>query len=67
MLHPGLSPLNEDVAVARRGLSKLAALEFEVACFAHGRALRGGASATFRELVARLEASASATPPRGDA
>ena len=63
MLHPGLSSLNEDSVEARRGLHKLAALEFEVACFAHGRALRGGAGATFRELVARLDATDAAAPP----
>jgi hypothetical protein len=66
MLHPGLSPLNEDVAVARRGLSKLAALEFEVACFAHGRALRNGASRAFGELVRRLESTDARGPAAGD-
>jgi glyoxylase-like metal-dependent hydrolase (beta-lactamase superfamily II) len=66
MLRPGLSPLNEDAAEARRGLRKLAALEFEVACFAHGRAIRSRASETFRELVRRLEQTDSETPAAGD-
>ena len=55
MLRTGLSPLNEDALEGRRSLERLAALEFEVACFAHGRVLRGRASEAFRELVRRLE------------
>ena len=44
MLRTALSPLNEDAAESRRSLEKLAALEFEVACFAHGRPIRKKAS-----------------------
>jgi glyoxylase-like metal-dependent hydrolase (beta-lactamase superfamily II) len=55
LLRTGLSPLNEDAAEGRRSLEKLAALEFETACFAHGRTIRRGASGAFRELAARLE------------
>ncbi len=66
MLRTGLSPLNEDVAESRRSLKKLAALEFEVACFAHGRAIRKKASETFRELVVRLDQADSRPPaPQG--
>ena len=42
-----LSPLYEDVAEGRRSLVKLAALEFEVACFGHGKAIQSGASRRF--------------------
>ena len=55
LLRTGLGPLNEDAAEGRRSLEKLAALEFETACFAHGRTIRRGASGAFRELAARLE------------
>jgi glyoxylase-like metal-dependent hydrolase (beta-lactamase superfamily II) len=67
MLRTGLSPLNEDVAGAWRSLRSLAALQFEVACFAHGRALRGKASEAFRELVRRFETAAAQTPGPGAA
>ena len=56
----GLSALNEDVEGSRRSLARLAALEFDVACFAHGRPLRHGASAAFRELAAGLDTGAQA-------
>ena len=56
---PGLSFDNEDVAEGRRSLERLAALEFEAACFAHGRTIRHVASSAFRELVGRLEPTAS--------
>ena len=52
MRHAGVSPLNEDLEGSRRSLERLAALDFEVACFAHGRPLRHGASRAFRDLVA---------------
>ena len=61
----GLSPLNEDLESSRRSLARLAALEFDVACFAHGRPLRHGASAAFRELIARLDAAANAASSAG--
>lgn len=43
-----LSPAYEDLEEGRRSLSKLAALDFEVACFGHGRPILGGASRQFR-------------------
>ncbi len=52
MVHTGLSPLNEDLEGSRRSLERLAALDFEIACFAHGRPLRHGASQALRDLVA---------------
>lgn len=42
-------PIYEDVAEGERSLRRLAALEFEVAAFAHGRTIRSGASARFRK------------------
>ncbi|MGO8683581.1 MAG: MBL fold metallo-hydrolase [Thermoleophilia bacterium] len=62
----GLSPLNEDVAEGRRSLEKLAAIQFEVACFAHGRALRRNASEAFGEFVRRLESTDAKIPAAGD-
>jgi glyoxylase-like metal-dependent hydrolase (beta-lactamase superfamily II) len=43
-----LSPAYEDLEAGKRSLAKLAALEFEVACFGHGRPIVGGASGRFR-------------------
>jgi glyoxylase-like metal-dependent hydrolase (beta-lactamase superfamily II) len=45
-----LSPLYEDLDEGRRSLAKLASLEFEVACFGHGRPIRSGAGARFRRM-----------------
>jgi glyoxylase-like metal-dependent hydrolase (beta-lactamase superfamily II) len=61
----GLSLLNEDVEGSRRSLARLATLEFDVACFAHGRPLRHGASAAFRELAAGLDSKAQAASESG--
>src|SRR5215212_1256855 len=46
---PGLSPGHEDLEEGRRSAKKLAELDFETACFGHGRAIRRGASARFRK------------------
>jgi glyoxylase-like metal-dependent hydrolase (beta-lactamase superfamily II) len=43
----GLSPMYEDLSEGRRSLAKLAALEFEVACFGHGRPILKSASKQF--------------------
>ena len=43
----GLSPIYEDLERGKRSLAKLAAMEFEVACFGHGRPIRSGASRRF--------------------
>jgi glyoxylase-like metal-dependent hydrolase (beta-lactamase superfamily II) len=48
MTHLGMSPIYEDVAEGRRSLAKLAALDFEIACFSHGRPIVGGADRRFR-------------------
>lgn len=55
----GLSPFYEDLAEGERTLAKLAALDFEVACFGHGRPIRGGAAAKFRR---KWPPARSATP-----
>jgi len=39
---------------AKESVRKLAALEFEVACFGHGRALKGEANLKFRRLAEKL-------------
>ena len=44
----------EDMAQARESLRKLAALEFEVACFGHGGVLKGEAHAAFKRRVEKL-------------
>jgi glyoxylase-like metal-dependent hydrolase (beta-lactamase superfamily II) len=44
----GWGPIYEDVREGRESLVKLAALDFQVAAFAHGRAIRAHAGARFR-------------------
>lgn len=46
------SPAYEDLALGLRTLARLAALDFEVAVFGHGRPIRAGASARFRAKFA---------------
>jgi glyoxylase-like metal-dependent hydrolase (beta-lactamase superfamily II) len=60
-LHVGLAPLSEDLEGSRRSLERLAALDFEIACFSHGRPLRRGAGQAFRELVAGLSTTTAET------
>jgi glyoxylase-like metal-dependent hydrolase (beta-lactamase superfamily II) len=45
---------SEDHEAVRSSIAKLAALDFDVACFGHGRVLKGAASAKFRTLAERL-------------
>jgi glyoxylase-like metal-dependent hydrolase (beta-lactamase superfamily II) len=45
----GLSPGHEDLEEGKRSAKKLARLDFETACFGHGRTIRHGASARFRK------------------
>ncbi|WP_422927609.1 MBL fold metallo-hydrolase [Singulisphaera sp. PoT] len=42
-----LSPLYEDLEKGKRSLAKLSALDFEVACFGHGKPILAGASKQF--------------------
>jgi glyoxylase-like metal-dependent hydrolase (beta-lactamase superfamily II) len=63
---PGLSFVNEDMGEVRTSVQKLASLEFETACFGHGRTIRHGAGDAFRELLARIEqAEAQDTTDQG--
>jgi glyoxylase-like metal-dependent hydrolase (beta-lactamase superfamily II) len=50
VMNLGLSPMYENLDEGRRSLSKLSALDFEVACFGHGRPITGGAAAQFRRV-----------------
>ena len=45
----GLSPVYEDLDEGRRSLGKLAGLDFEVACFGHGKPIPSGASRRFAQ------------------
>ena len=45
----GLSPGHEDLEEGKLSAKKLARLDFETACFGHGRTIRRGASARFRK------------------
>ena len=44
-----LPPAHEDLEEGKRSAKKLAGLDFEAACFGHGRAIPRGASARFRK------------------
>ncbi len=44
----------EDVAQAKESIRKLAGLEFDIACFGHGRVLKGEANLKFRRLAEKL-------------
>jgi glyoxylase-like metal-dependent hydrolase (beta-lactamase superfamily II) len=44
----------EDIAAAKDSFRKLAALEFDVACFGHGGPIKGKAHAAFRRAVEKL-------------
>lgn len=48
MLRLGHPPIYEDLDEGRASLARLAKLEFEVACFGHGKAIVGGAAQRFR-------------------
>ena len=53
-LRPPLGMSTLDMAQAKDSIRKLAALEFEVACFGHGRVLKGEANLRFRRLAEKL-------------
>ena len=44
----------EDMGEVTKSMRKLAALEFDTACFGHGRVLRGRANAAFRRYVEKM-------------
>ena len=53
-LRPPLGMSTLDMAQAKDSIRKLAALEFEVACFGHGRVLKEQANLKFRRLAEKL-------------
>jgi glyoxylase-like metal-dependent hydrolase (beta-lactamase superfamily II) len=53
-LRPPMGWFTEDLARARESIRKLAELDFEVACFGHGRPLDREASLRFRRFAERL-------------
>jgi glyoxylase-like metal-dependent hydrolase (beta-lactamase superfamily II) len=53
-LGPPFGLYSEDHDAVRASIATIAALDFDVACFGHGRVLKGGANARFRKLVDKL-------------
>ncbi len=53
-LGPPVSVYNENHEDVKRSIGRIAALDFDVACFGHGRVLRGSACARFRRLSEKL-------------
>jgi glyoxylase-like metal-dependent hydrolase (beta-lactamase superfamily II) len=53
-LGPPVGIYNEDHDEVRKSIAKLAALDFDVACFGHGRTLKGDACAAFRRLAEKV-------------
>jgi glyoxylase-like metal-dependent hydrolase (beta-lactamase superfamily II) len=53
-LGPPFGLYSEDHDAVRKSITKLAALDFDVACFGHGRVLKGSACVRFRKLAERL-------------
>ncbi len=53
-LRPPLWLSTLDMGQAKESIRKLAALEFDVACFGHGRVLKGEANLRFRRLAEKL-------------
>jgi glyoxylase-like metal-dependent hydrolase (beta-lactamase superfamily II) len=49
MLHLGNSMLFEDFELGTRSLQKIARLDFEIACFSHGKPITHGAADKFRQ------------------
>jgi glyoxylase-like metal-dependent hydrolase (beta-lactamase superfamily II) len=53
-LGPPFGLYSEDHAAVRTSIAKLAALDFDIACFGHGRVLKGNACVAFRKLAEKL-------------
>ncbi|MEX2555596.1 MAG: MBL fold metallo-hydrolase [Actinomycetota bacterium] len=53
-LAPPLGIYTEDHEAVKRSIAKIAALDFDVACFGHGRVLKGGGAAAFRRLAEKV-------------
>lgn len=53
----------EDLEEGKRSLAKIAALDFDIACFFHGKAIVGGASAKFKQRWGTQEVTARHEEP----
>jgi len=53
-LGPPFGLYSEDHDDVRRSIAKIATLDFDVACFGHGRVLKGDACAKFRTLAEKI-------------
>jgi glyoxylase-like metal-dependent hydrolase (beta-lactamase superfamily II) len=53
-LGPPVGVYNEDHDEVKRSIAKVAALDFDIACFGHGRTLKGDACAAFRRLADKV-------------
>ena len=53
-LGPPLGMYTEDMAQAKESIRRLAELEFDTACFGHGRVLKGKAHVAFRRIVEKM-------------
>ena len=53
-LGPPFGLYSEDHAAVRQSIAKIAALDFDIACFGHGRVLKGDACVAFRKLADKL-------------
>lgn len=53
-LGPPFGLSSEDHAEVKRSIAKIAGLDFDIACFGHGRVLKGGAAAAFRRLADKV-------------
>jgi glyoxylase-like metal-dependent hydrolase (beta-lactamase superfamily II) len=55
-LGPPVGLYNEDHDLVKRSIAKIAGLDFDVACFGHGKVLKGEACVKFRRLAERIAA-----------
>lgn len=53
-LGPPFGIYSEDHDAVRKSIAKIAALDFDIACFGHGRVLRGEANVKFRKLAEKV-------------
>jgi glyoxylase-like metal-dependent hydrolase (beta-lactamase superfamily II) len=53
-LGPPFGLYSEDHDAVRRSIAKIAALDFDIACFGHGRVLKGEANTKFRKLAEKV-------------
>jgi glyoxylase-like metal-dependent hydrolase (beta-lactamase superfamily II) len=53
-LGPPFGLSTEDHQAVKRSIGKLSGLDFDVACFGHGRVLKGGAATAFRRLAEKV-------------